>query len=151
MGTAFAEPVNGKFVRGTDAEASAMLKKGDFKIRLHGKKLNGDFALIHMKSRRPGTKGTEWLLIKKQDDAVVKGYDIDKYDESALTGRSMAEIGGDESSRRWTSSRLASRAAVKAPWLAERSRSSTRKKKLDRLRFSRQLRFASRLPQHQRT
>jgi hypothetical protein len=31
----------------------------------------------------------------------------------------MAEIGGDESSRKWTSSRLASRAAVKAPWLAD--------------------------------
>ena len=113
------EPANGKFVPGTDAEASAMLKKGDFKIRLQGKKLQGDFALIHMRSRRPGTKGTEWLLIKKQDDAVVKGYDIDKYDESALTGRSMAAIAGDEGSAQWTSSRPASRGAVKAPWLAD--------------------------------
>ncbi len=113
------EPVKGKFVPGTDAEASAMLKKGDFKIRLHGKKLNGDFALIHMRSRRPGTKGTEWLLIKKQDDAVVKGYDIDKYDESALTGRSIAKIAGDAGSKQWTSSRPASRGAVKAPWLAD--------------------------------
>ena len=113
------QPVKGKFVPGTDAEASAMLKKGDFKIRLHGKKLNGDFALIHMRSRRPGTKGTEWLLIKKQDDAVVKGYDIDQYDESALTGRSMADIAGDTASKHWTSSRPASRGAVKAPWLAD--------------------------------
>ena len=113
------EPVKGKFVPGTDAEASAMLKKGDLKIRLHGKKLNGDFALIHMRSRRPGTKGTEWLLIKKQDDAVVKGYDIDKYDESALTGRSIADIAGDAGSKQWTSSRPASRGAVKAPWLAD--------------------------------
>jgi bifunctional non-homologous end joining protein LigD len=112
-------PVNGKFVPGTDAEASAMLKKGDFKIRLHGKKLNGDFALIHMRSRRPGTKGTEWLLIKKQDDAVVKGYDIDQYDDSALTGRTMADITGDQGSAQWTSSRPASRGAVKAPWLAD--------------------------------
>jgi bifunctional non-homologous end joining protein LigD len=113
------EPVNGKFVPGTDAEASAMLRKGDFKIRLHGKKINGDFALIHMRSRRPGTKGTEWLLIKKQDDAVVKGYDIDQYDESALTGRTMADITGDQGSAQWTSSRPASRGAVKAPWLAD--------------------------------
>jgi bifunctional non-homologous end joining protein LigD len=96
-----------------------MLKKGDFKIRLHGKKLNGDFALIHMRSRRPGTKGTEWLLIKKQDDAVVKGYDIDQFDESALTQRSMAEIGGDAKSKEWKSDRPASRGAVKAPWLAD--------------------------------
>jgi len=113
------DPVKGKFVPGTDAEASAMLKKGDFKIRLHGKKLNGDFALIHMRSRRPGTKGTEWLLIKKQDDAVVTGYDIEQYDESALTGRSMADIAGDQGSAKWTSSRPVSRGAVKAPWLAD--------------------------------
>jgi bifunctional non-homologous end joining protein LigD len=113
------EPVKGKFVPGTDAEAAAMLKKGDLKIRLHGKKLNGDFAMIHMRSRRPGTKGTEWLLIKKQDDAVVKGYDIDQYDESALTHRSMADIAGDAGSKQWTSSRPVSRGAVKAPWLAD--------------------------------
>jgi bifunctional non-homologous end joining protein LigD len=124
------EPVKGKFVPGTDAEASAMLKKGDFKIRLHGKKLNGDFGLIHMHSRRPGTKGTEWLLIKKQDDDVVKGFDIDKYDESALTGRSMADIGGDKQSKKWTSDRPASRGPVKAAWLADAIAKFDKKKKL---------------------
>jgi bifunctional non-homologous end joining protein LigD len=113
------QPVNGKFIPGTDAEADAMLKKGDFKIRLHGRRLKGDFALIHMKSRRPGTKGTEWLLIKKQDDAVVKGYDIEQYDSSVLTGRSMAAIGGDQGSAQWKSGRAATRGKLKAPWLAE--------------------------------
>ncbi len=113
------QPVKGKFVPGTDAEASEMLKNGDFKIRLHGKKLKGDFALIHMRSRRPGSKGTEWLLIKKQDDAVIKGYDIEKDDKSALTGRTMREIAGDQGSAEWESDRRASRGKVKAPWLAE--------------------------------
>ncbi len=113
------QPVKGKFVPGTDAEATAMLQKGDFKIRLHGKRLNGDFALIHMRSRRPGTKGTEWLLIKKQDDAAVPGYDIEKYDASVLTGRSIAKIAADQGSAEWTSSPPASRGKVKASWLAE--------------------------------
>jgi bifunctional non-homologous end joining protein LigD len=113
------QAVKGKFVPGTDPEASAMLKKGDFKIRLHGKKLKGDFALIHMKSRRPGTKGTEWLLIKKNDDFVVPGYDIEQYDQSALSGRSMREIAGDEGSAAWESGRKASRGKLKAAWLAE--------------------------------
>src|SRR5258708_7622063 len=113
------EPVNGKFVPGTDAEASAMLKKGDFKIRLHGKKLNGDFALIHMKSRRPGTKGTEWLLIKKQDEAVVKGYDIDGTGGWALTGGGSWEIGGDQGAGKWKGSRPGWGGGVKAPWLAD--------------------------------
>jgi bifunctional non-homologous end joining protein LigD len=112
-------PVKGKFVPGTDAEATVMLQKGDFKIRLHGKKLNGDFALIHMRARRPGSKGTEWLLIKKQDDAAAPGYDIEQYDSSALTGRSIAEIAGDQGSAEWASSRPASRGKVKAPWLAD--------------------------------
>ena len=112
-------PVKGKFVPGSDAEAAAMLQKGDFKIRLQGKRLKGDFALIHMRSRRPGTKGTEWLLIKKQDDAVVEGYDIDQYDSSVLTGRTMAQISGDKDSAEWTSSPPVSRGKVKAAWLAE--------------------------------
>jgi bifunctional non-homologous end joining protein LigD len=113
------EPVNGKYVPGTDAEAAAMLKKGDLKFRLHGKKLNGDFALIHMKARRPGSKGTEWLLIKKNDEYAVPGFDIDKYDKSVLSGKTMAQIAGDEGAAEWKSSKKASRGGVKAPWLAE--------------------------------
>jgi bifunctional non-homologous end joining protein LigD len=113
------EAVKGKFVPGTDAEASQMLKKGDLKIRLHGKKLNGDFALIHIKSRRPGTKGTEWLLIKKNDDSVVPGYEIEQYDESVVSGRTMREIAGDQGSAEWESDRKTSRGKLKALWLAE--------------------------------
>jgi bifunctional non-homologous end joining protein LigD len=112
------QPVNGKFVPGTDAEAAAMLKKGDFKIRLHGKRLKGDFALIHIRARRPGSKGTEWLLIKKQDDEAIPGYNIERYDTSALSGHTMAQIAGDEDSRQWQS-RPAARGGLKAPWLAE--------------------------------
>ena len=97
------EPVKGKFVPGTDAEASAMLKKGDFKIRLHGKKLNGEFVLAHMRSRRPGSKGTEWLLIKKRDEAVQEDFDVDDLDYSVTTNRSLAEIAGDTGSREWQS------------------------------------------------
>jgi bifunctional non-homologous end joining protein LigD len=113
------QPVQGKYVPGTDAEAVSMLEKGDLKIRLHGQKLKGDFALIHIKGRRPGSKGTEWLLIKKQDEYVEKGYDIDKYDSSVLSKRSMAEIAGDAGSAEWTSSPPAPRGKAKAPWLAE--------------------------------
>jgi bifunctional non-homologous end joining protein LigD len=124
------QPVNGKYVPGTEAEAVAMLQKGDFKIRLHGQKLNGDFALIHIKGRRPGSKGTEWLLIKKQDEYAVPGYDIDKYDSSVLSQRSMAEIAGDAGSAQWTSSPPVSRGKVKAPWLAETLAKLDKKKKV---------------------
>jgi bifunctional non-homologous end joining protein LigD len=125
-------PVNGKYVPGADAEASEMLKKGDLKIRLHGKRLKGDFALIHMKSRRPGTKGTEWLLIKKQDEEAVSGYNIEEYDTSALSGKTMAEIAGDERAAEWESDRKASRGKLKAPWLADTLAKLDKKKRKNR-------------------
>jgi bifunctional non-homologous end joining protein LigD len=113
------QAVNGKYVPGTEAEAKAMIAKGDLKFRLHGKRLKGDFALIHMKARRPGSKGTEWLLIKKHDEHVVEGFDIDKYDTSVLSGKTMAQIAGDEDSAEWQSHKKASRGGVKAAWLAD--------------------------------
>src|ERR1700731_5477525 len=90
--------VNGEYVAGTDQEARQMLAKGDLKFRLEGKKLKGDFALIKMRGRRPGSKGNEWLLIKKHDDHAEQGYDIDQFDRSVLTKRNMAEIAENEGS-----------------------------------------------------
>jgi bifunctional non-homologous end joining protein LigD len=113
------EPVDGVYMPGTEKEAVAMLAKGDLKFRLKGKRLNGDFALIHIKARRSGSKGNEWLLIKKKDDYVVAGFDIDAYDTSVRTNRTMAEIAGDAGSAEWKSSRPAAGGRVKAAWLAD--------------------------------
>jgi bifunctional non-homologous end joining protein LigD len=110
--------VEGKYMPGTEAEAVAMLAKGDLKFRLDGKKLKGDFALVKMKGRRPGSKGNEWLLIKKHDQYVVEGYDIDAYDESVLSKRSLAQIAGDAGSAEWKS-RPAGGGKLKAAWLAD--------------------------------
>src|ERR1700691_440326 len=111
-------PVQGKYVPGTEAEAAAMLARGDLKFRLKGKKLNGDFALVKMKGRRPGSKGNEWLMIKKHDDHVVEGYDIDAFDESVLSKRSLAEIAGDAGSAEWRR-RPSGRGQLKAAWLSD--------------------------------
>jgi bifunctional non-homologous end joining protein LigD len=112
-------PIDGVYVPGTEKEAAAMLAKGDLKFRLQGKRLKGDFALVHIKGRRPGSKGNEWLLIKKKDDEVVPGFDIGAYDTSILSDRTMAQIAGDADSAEWSSSRPAVRGKVKAAWLAE--------------------------------
>jgi bifunctional non-homologous end joining protein LigD len=122
-------PVNGKYVPGTGADAAAMLAKGDLKFRLNGKRLKGDFALIKMKGRRPGSKGNEWLIIKKHDDHVVEGYDAGDIDESVLSKRSMDDIAGDARSREWTSSRPAGRGRLKAAWLADAVARLDQKKK----------------------
>jgi bifunctional non-homologous end joining protein LigD len=122
-------PVNGKYVPGTEADAAAMLAKGDLKFRLNGKRLKGDFALIKMKGRRPGSKGNEWLMIKKHDDQAVEGYDAGDIDESVLSKRSMDDIAGDARSREWTSSRPAGRGKLKAAWLADAVARLDQKKK----------------------
>ena len=111
-------PVKGEYVPGTEAEAIAMIAKGDLKFRLNGKRLKGDFALVKMRGRRPGGKGNEWLMIKKQDEYAVEGYDIEAMDTSVISGRTMAEIAGDAGSAEWKS-RPAGRGRLKAAWLAD--------------------------------
>jgi len=96
-----------------------MLAKGDLKFRLEGKKLKGEFVLAHMRSRRPGSKGTEWLLIKKRDQGVQEGFDANskKMDWSVLSKRSLKQIAQDEGSAEWESNRKA--APRKSDWLSK--------------------------------
>ncbi|HEY2391659.1 MAG TPA: DNA polymerase ligase N-terminal domain-containing protein [Candidatus Angelobacter sp.] len=103
-----------------------MMAKGDLKFLLHGEKLNGEFVLAKMRSRRPGSKGTEWLLIKKKDASMNAQFDIDKLDYSVLTKRSLNEIAGDDGSDKWQSNR---KAAVKkgAEWLLEDDKKPTKR------------------------
>ncbi len=110
-----------------EGNASEMLAKGDLKFRLDGKKLQGSFVLARMRSRRPGSKGTEWLLIKHRDENVVPGYNIDDYDYSVLTQRSLDQIASDAGSAEWQSSRAVSK-TTKNAWLAD-TLAKVRKKK----------------------
>jgi bifunctional non-homologous end joining protein LigD len=75
---------------GVDAERQ--IERGDLKFRLHGEKLNGDYAIVRMKGRG---KGNEWLLIKKRDQHAVAGFDIEQYARSVKTGRTQEEIARD--------------------------------------------------------
>ena len=72
-----------------DVSADEQLARGDFKFRLSGEKLHGDFAIVQMKNRG---KGDEWLLIKKRDQFATPGWNIEDYAASVLTGRSQEEI-----------------------------------------------------------
>src|SRR5262245_62060674 len=108
-------------------DAHELLRKGDLKFRLHGQKLKGEFVLARMRSRRPGSKGTEWLLIKKRDEHAVDDYDIDRLDYSVLTKRSLKEIAGDENAPEWQSHKKASR-SQKVAWLEEAIAKADKKK-----------------------
>ena len=77
-----------------DVSANEQLARGDFKFRLSGEKLHGDFAIVRMKNARMKNrgKGNEWLLIKKRDQFAAPGWNIEDYAASVLTGRSQEEI-----------------------------------------------------------
>ena len=75
-----------------DLPAQKQLDRGDFKFSLHGTKLNGAFAIVHMKH---AGKGNEWLLIKKKDEFAVPDYDIDEFAWSVATRRTQDEIAED--------------------------------------------------------
>ncbi len=71
--------------------AVEQLARGDFKFRLHGSKVNGEFALVRLKGAKY-KKGNEWLLLKKKDAFAQPGYDPNAHAVSVLTGRSQEEI-----------------------------------------------------------
>ncbi|HEX8927079.1 MAG TPA: non-homologous end-joining DNA ligase [Terriglobales bacterium] len=104
-----------------EQRAREMLEKGDLKFTLHGKKLHGEFVLAHMRSRRPGSKGNEWLLIKHRDAEVREGFDPDTLPRSVLSNRTIEQIAADKKSATWQSNREASSSAPKGKkdWLTK--------------------------------
>ncbi|MGN6209345.1 DNA ligase D [Asticcacaulis sp.] len=82
------------------------LKKGDFKFRLNGKRLKGEWVLVRMKPR-PQDKGrNNWLLIKHHDEHVVEDDDdhiLTDNMTSIASGRTMEEI-AECGGRVWKSS-----------------------------------------------
>jgi bifunctional non-homologous end joining protein LigD len=92
-GTYVAE--NAKSNSESEKLALKMLKEGNIKVVLNGKKVKGSYHLVHMKG-----KDREWLLMKGKDD-YADGKDFDQ--TSVLTGRSMDEIAKDKKSEVWES------------------------------------------------
>jgi bifunctional non-homologous end joining protein LigD len=74
-----------------EASGAEQMARGDLKFRLHGQKLKGEYALVHMKGR-PKSKGNEWLLIKKRDEFAQPGWDVEAHAHSVLSGRTQEEI-----------------------------------------------------------
>jgi bifunctional non-homologous end joining protein LigD len=71
-----------------DGSAEEQLARGDFKFRVHGEKITGEFAIVRMKRG----KGNEWLLLKKKDASAQPGWNTEDHAVSVLTGRTQEEI-----------------------------------------------------------
>jgi bifunctional non-homologous end joining protein LigD len=63
------------------------LKAGSLKITLHGKKLKGEFALVHTRTGEDNA----WLLIKHRDKYASE-TDITEKDRSAVTGKTLEKM-----------------------------------------------------------
>ena len=70
--------------------AEAGLRDGNLKFTLYGKKLHGSFALV--RTRGLGRAREAWLLIKHRDEYCVAGYDVNEYDLSAASNRTLEQI-----------------------------------------------------------
>jgi bifunctional non-homologous end joining protein LigD len=97
---------------GTDPVAE--IAAGKIKFILDGTKLHGMFTLVKLKNRG-GESGDPWLLIKDHDAFVDPSYDVEQHPESAVTGKTLADIKGDRGAKEWQSDRPAATPAKRAP------------------------------------
>lgn len=89
----------GKYQTESSEPAAAQIQRGEIKFVLDGEKLRGGFVLVRLNGRPQRTGAAKnaknWLLIKHRDEFAVHPFDIERYPESALTGRDMDEIGAN--------------------------------------------------------
>ena len=100
----------GRFEIIGEEDGLAQIARGDLKFRLHGEKLNGTWALVHMKGRGKG-KDNAWLIIKKNDEAADPAWDIDAHAQSVKTGRTQEEIAADLPAHKTGKKKVATRPA----------------------------------------
>lgn len=90
----------------TKGEQEKMLLKGFFsgslRIKLKGKKLKGEFALVRSKGREDNV----WFLIKKNDQHSGT-TDITLKDKSVVSGKTLEEVKNNKQSKKWISNRTA--------------------------------------------
>ena len=79
-----------------EGKSAKDIEKGHLHFTLDGERMKGEWLLVRMKPR-PGEKRENWLL-RKVDDAYSGGTDdlVGRHLASVLTGRTMAEIAGDD-------------------------------------------------------
>ncbi|WP_055046276.1 DNA ligase D [Devosia sp. A16] len=89
------------------------LEHGDLKFRLDGKRMKGEWVLVHMKGRdnqtRHGTR-ENWLLIKHRDDYSTEADGLtEKFTTSVETGRDLDGIAKGLKSRKKAGSERSAR------------------------------------------
>jgi bifunctional non-homologous end joining protein LigD len=87
----------------------AAVATGELHADVHGQKLTGKFILV--RRGRSRDEENQWLLIHKDDDYAVTGWDAEDYPRSVLTGRTNDEVKADPD-RIWRSDLPVAQASV---------------------------------------
>jgi bifunctional non-homologous end joining protein LigD len=87
----------------------AAVAAGELHADVSGQKLKGRFILVQ--SGRRGEDSNQWLLLHKNDDYAVSGWDAEDYPKSVLTGRTNEEVKADPD-RIWRSDLPAAEAEI---------------------------------------
>jgi bifunctional non-homologous end joining protein LigD len=86
----------------TKAEQEKIMLKefhsGSVKIRMHGKKLKGEFALVRTRGRGENA----WLIIKHRDEYATT-EDITLQDKSVISRKTIESMSKDKNAREWQS------------------------------------------------
>lgn len=110
------EPLEGKSRTEYEKKLQHDFEKGSLKIRLHGEKLKGEFALVRMK----GKGDNSWLLIKHRDEFATDD-DVADLDKSIKSGKTVDEIDGQKNTKASRSTKKTATKSVKKVVTKKRS------------------------------
>ena len=105
------------------------LKGGDLKFKMYGKKMFGEWALVHIRGRSRSSKGNEWLLLKHRDQYANDKVDITEVAPRSVVSNKLVDEVGSE--RTWQSNRGATvgrKAPTVASALEAKEKTSAKKK-----------------------
>ena len=102
----------GRWTPAKESDPGKAISKGELHFDLDGQRLKGRFVLVRT-DRGSGRGGKEpWLLLHKNDEFAVDGWDAEQFPESVKTGRTNDEVAAAPDAK-WRSDRPASEAEEK--------------------------------------
>jgi len=99
---------------GDGGDPRRAVETGELHFDLEGQKLRGRFVLV--RTRTDGSGKEQWLLLHKNDEFAVHGWDPEDHPRSVLSGRTNDQVKADPD-RLWRSDLPAARASqlLRAP------------------------------------
>jgi bifunctional non-homologous end joining protein LigD len=100
----------GTWAPGKGDDPGQAIADGEIHVDMDGAKLRGRFVLVRTKVDAGGKE--EWLLLHKQDEFAVSGWNPEEHPRSVLSGRTNDEVKADPDWE-WHSDRPAAQAATR--------------------------------------